>query len=295
MANGDGNGDGQRRWQLQWPTVMEMAMANSKGGGDGNGWWQCNRDGHGNGQRQPQWQWPTAMAMAMGDGQWAMGNGDGNGNKEDDGDGDGDGDCNGNDHGKGNNDKGRVASSCAGDVQHCGRGDTLPPPPWTQRSVNSPALCHGGDAAKSVCSLSRGRVPDNSQWIFFFTSTVQFTEQPSVCPPHYSGAQEPCQSIDSLPPPLLFHIFAKVSLGGAWIVCLQHAALWQGWRHSNKVPKSTFPWHKEGCTTQCWAMGAATAKSCCSRPFCPKLEIQHDRRGRGVPSLTIRREEKMVL
>jgi hypothetical protein len=33
----------------------------------------------------------------------------------------------------------------------------------------------------------------------------------------------------------------------------------------------------------------------CSRPFCPKLEIQHNRRGRGVPTLTIRREEKMVL
>jgi hypothetical protein len=63
---------------------------------------------------------------------------------------------------------------------------------------------------------------------FFFTTTVQFTEQPSVCPPHYSGAQEPCLPIDALPPPLLFHIFAKVCLGGAWIVCLQHAALWQG-------------------------------------------------------------------
>ncbi len=25
----------------------------------------------------------------------------------------------------------------------------------------------------------------------FFTTTVQFTEQPSVCPPHYSGAQNP--------------------------------------------------------------------------------------------------------
>jgi hypothetical protein len=33
----------------------------------------------------------------------------------------------------------------------------------------------------------------------------------------------------------------------------------------------------------------------CSRPFCPKLEIQHDRRRRGVATLTIRREEKMVL
>ncbi len=37
----------------------------------------------------------------------------------------------------------------------------------------------------------------------FFTTTVQFTEQPSVCPLHYSGAQEPCQPIDALPPPLL--------------------------------------------------------------------------------------------
>jgi hypothetical protein len=36
-----------------------------------------------------------------------------------------------------------------------------------------------------------------------FTTTVQFTEQPSVCPPHYSGAQESCQPIDFLPPPLL--------------------------------------------------------------------------------------------
>jgi hypothetical protein len=36
-----------------------------------------------------------------------------------------------------------------------------------------------------------------------FTITVQFTEQPSVCPPHYSGAQEPCQLIVALPPPLL--------------------------------------------------------------------------------------------
>jgi hypothetical protein len=36
-----------------------------------------------------------------------------------------------------------------------------------------------------------------------FITTVQFTEQPSVRPPHYLGAQEPCQPIDALPPPLL--------------------------------------------------------------------------------------------
>jgi hypothetical protein len=102
--------------------------------------------------------WPMATAMGSGDS-----DGDGVGNS----DGDGDGDCNGDGHGKGNNDKGRVASSCAKDVQCCGRGNTLPPPPWTQRKVHSPALRHGGDTAKSVCSLSRGRVPDSSQWILF--------------------------------------------------------------------------------------------------------------------------------
>ncbi len=60
-----------------------------------------------------------------------------------------------------------------------------------------------------------------------FTTTVQFTEQPSVCPTHYSGAQEPCQPIDALSPPLLqepcqpiddlprilLHLFVKVSPG----------------------------------------------------------------------------------
>ncbi len=45
---------------------------------------------------------------------------------------------------------------------------------------------HGGDTAKSVSSLSRGRVPDSSPLIvfcLFFTTTVQLTEQPSVRPP----------------------------------------------------------------------------------------------------------------
>ncbi len=135
-----------------------------------------------------------------------MGNSNSNGDGVGNDDGDGNGDCNGDGHGKGKDDKGRVASSCAGNVQCYGRGDTLPPPPWIKRKVHSPALPHGGDTAKSVCSLSRGRVPDSSPWILFcvlFTTTVQFTEQPSVCPLHYSGSQEPCQPIDALPFPLL--------------------------------------------------------------------------------------------
>ncbi len=114
------------------------------------------------------------MATVMGNGN---NNGDGVGNNN----GDGNGDCNDNGHGEGDNDKSRVASSCAGNVQCYGRGDTLPPPPWTQRKVHSPGLF--------FCLL--------------FSTTLQFTEQPSVRPPHYSGTQEPCQPIDALPPPLL--------------------------------------------------------------------------------------------
>ncbi len=58
----------------------------------------------------------------------AMGIGNGNPDRVGNGNGDGDGDCNGNMQ-WGDNDKGRVASSCAGNVHCCGRGDTLPPPP----------------------------------------------------------------------------------------------------------------------------------------------------------------------
>jgi hypothetical protein len=47
------------------------------------------------------------------------------------------------------------------------RGNTLPPPPWTQMKVYSPALRHGGDTAKSVCSPSRGRVHESSPLIVF--------------------------------------------------------------------------------------------------------------------------------
>jgi hypothetical protein len=36
MADGNGKGDGQKRWQLQWPVVTEMAMADSEGDGNVN-------------------------------------------------------------------------------------------------------------------------------------------------------------------------------------------------------------------------------------------------------------------
>ncbi len=164
MGNRDcnGNGNAQCRWWLQLPTVMETPTADGEGKGKGDGWWQCKRDGSGDGQWRLQQQWPTATVMAIG-----YGNVDSNGNGDDDSNDDGDGDCNGNGHGNGDNDEGRITCSCAGNVQRYGRDNTLPPPPWTQRKVHSPALRHGGDTAKSVCSFSRGRISDSSPWIVF--------------------------------------------------------------------------------------------------------------------------------
>jgi hypothetical protein len=37
MGNSDDSSDGQRRWQLQWPAVTEMAMAGGKSNSDGDG------------------------------------------------------------------------------------------------------------------------------------------------------------------------------------------------------------------------------------------------------------------
>jgi hypothetical protein len=66
---------------------------------------------------------------------------------------------------------------------------------------------HGGDTAKSVCSSSRGRLPLTAHHGLFFVYFLQLLfsllNNPLFAPPHYSGAQEPCQPIDALPPPLL--------------------------------------------------------------------------------------------
>jgi hypothetical protein len=174
-------------------------MANGKGNGNGNGdgRQQHNRDSGGIGQRRPQRQWP--MATAMGNS-----NGNGNGVGDDVGEGDGDRNCNG--HGQGNGDKSRIASSCAGNVQHYGRSNTLPPPPWTQRKVIHQCCFMGVTLLRVFAPFQGGGFLTAHHGFFFcllFIATVQFTEQPSVCPPHYSGAQEPCQPIDALPPPLL--------------------------------------------------------------------------------------------
>ncbi len=103
-------------------------MADGKGDSNGDGWQRRKRDGCSDGRWWLQQQWPTGTAMAIG-----YGDVDSNGDWVSDGNGDGSGDCNGNGHTVGNNDKGRVASLCASNVQCCGRGNTFPPPLWTQQ------------------------------------------------------------------------------------------------------------------------------------------------------------------
>jgi hypothetical protein len=164
MVDGDCNVNG--RWQRRW----QWAMGNCDGNGDG--------DGNGNGNRG-----------GVGDG-----NGDGNGNG------------NGNHHGKGDHYKEglplHVAKMCSafGGATPC-----LHPHGHKGKCIHQRCIM-GVTLLRVFAPLKGGGAPDSSPWIvfcLFFTTTVQFTEQLSVCPQHYSGAQEPCQRIDALPPPFL--------------------------------------------------------------------------------------------
>ncbi len=77
-----------------------------------------------------------ATATALADGN-CEGNGNGVGDGVGNNNGDGVGDGNVNSHGDGDHYKGKVASSCGGNVQCFCRGNTLPPPPWTQTKVHA--------------------------------------------------------------------------------------------------------------------------------------------------------------
>jgi hypothetical protein len=115
----------------------------------------------------------------------AMGNGNGDGNGVGNKDRDGNGNCNGYSHGKGNNDKGRVASSCAGNVQCYGRGDTLPPPPWTQKKCIHQRSIMGVTLLRVFPPFQGGGFLTAHHGLFFwviFTTTVQLTEQPLIAP-----------------------------------------------------------------------------------------------------------------
>ncbi len=137
--------------------------------------------------------------MAMGN---SNGDGDGVGNDNRD----GDGNCNGNGHGKGDNDKGGVASSYAG-MYSAMAGATPCLHPHGHKGKCIHQHCIMGVTLLRVFPPFQGGgfLTAHHGFLFclLFTTNVQFNEQPSVCPLHYSGAQEPCQPIDALPPPLL--------------------------------------------------------------------------------------------
>jgi hypothetical protein len=122
----------------------------------------------------------------------AMGNGNGDGDGVGDDDGDGNGNCNGNCHGKGDDDEGRVASSCTGNVQRYGRGDTWLHPHGHKGKCIHQRCVMGVTLLRVFPPFKGGGFLTAHHGLFFcllFTTTVQFTEQTFVCPPYYSGAQ----------------------------------------------------------------------------------------------------------
>jgi hypothetical protein len=186
-----------------------MAMADGNCNCDSKG----DRDGNSNGQWQGRWQWPKATTMVMA-------NDDGNGNNN----GDGNGNRNGNGNGNGNGDTMAMATAtmtvttndtregCLFMCWQCAvlwQGEYLASPPWSQRSKHCPALHHGGATAKSVCSISRGRVPDSSPWIYFFLIFFNYLFSllnNLLFSYTNSFPQEPHQPIDGLPRFLLYFL-----------------------------------------------------------------------------------------
>jgi hypothetical protein len=193
MADSDGNGDGQRRWQLRWPTPTARARAMTMAMVDGNATEMAAAmvNGNCNGNGQWQRQWATTMAMVT---ELAMVT--------------------------------EMATAIAmatatprGTMTKGGLPFHVPAMCSTVAGVTPCLHLHGhkGKCIHQCCvmGVTLLRVFAPFQWgefltahhgFFFcllFTTTVQFTEQPSVSPPHYSGAQESCQPIDALPPPLL--------------------------------------------------------------------------------------------
>ncbi len=173
MANEDDSCDGQWRWQLWWPMVMEMAMADSKGNGNGdgngnsNGWQWHNKDkGSSDGRWKPWWQWLTATEMAIGD---SIGNGNG------DGDGNSNGNCNGNHHAMAIITKGGLLLYVPAMCSALAGATPCLHPPWTQRSVHSPGLHHGGDTAQSVWSLKGGGFLTAHHGSFFYFLQLLFS------------------------------------------------------------------------------------------------------------------------
>jgi hypothetical protein len=76
---------------------------------------------------------------------------------------------------------------------------------------------HRGDAAKSVCSLSRGRVPDSSPWIvfYFLQLLLSLLNNPLFVPRIIQVLKNPVSPLTLYLLHSYFYNFAKVSWGGA--------------------------------------------------------------------------------
>ncbi len=162
MADGDGDGNGrwQGRWQERWLTAMQqrwwqqwlMATAMAMANGNGNSDERLVRQW----QQQWQWSWQQQWRWQL-RWQWR----------------------------RPRQGQPLQRKGCLFMWQQC--AVLLERRHLASTPMDKKVKCmhHGGDTAKNVCSPLRGRVPESSPWIvfcLFFTTTVQLTEQPSVCP-----------------------------------------------------------------------------------------------------------------
>jgi hypothetical protein len=102
--------------------------------------------------------------------------------------------------------QGRVISSCASNVQCCGRGDALPPPSG-HKGVCISQRCAMGVPLQRVFAPFQGggilRAHHGWCFVHFFHLPVQFNP---LFPNSNSVLQEPCQLIDGLPQLLLYFL-----------------------------------------------------------------------------------------
>jgi hypothetical protein len=181
MADGNGDGDGQQRLQLQWPTVTETAMTDSKGNSNEDAIETVVAivDGDHNGNGQWRWRWAAATAMATELATMtemamviAMATA-----------------------------MARAAMTKGGLPLHvtamcstmAGATTCLHPHGYKGKCIHQRCFM-GVTLIRVFPPFQGGGFLTANHGFFFcllFTTTVQFTEQPSVCPPHYSGTQEP--------------------------------------------------------------------------------------------------------
>ena len=127
-------------------------------------------------------------------------NGDGNGDGAGVGNSDGDGNSNGNGdgHGKGDHYKGRVASSCGGNVQCFLEGRHLASTPM---DTNKSACVMGVTLLRVFAPLQGGgflTAHHGLFFVYFLQLLFSLLNNPLFAPPHYSGTQEhSCQPIDT--------------------------------------------------------------------------------------------------